>query len=258
MSVLNIASYKFIPLDALMSLRASFQEKANDLQLKGTILLSGEGINLNLSGLPANANTFKQWLLTQEKFQDMSFRESYSQKIPFKKLKVAIKKEIITFRQPDIKPENQLAPAIEPETLKQWLDEKRDITLLDTRNDFEVSFGTFDHAVNLHIDEFTAFASAATMVEKKKPIVMFCTGGIRCEKASLYLLKQGYSEVYQLAGGILNYFAKVGSAHYHDECFVFDERVALDANLHETGTKQCESCGGPIKPTEKNCIHCLS
>lgn len=230
MKILNIAGYKFINLSGLEKLRDALLENAH--ALKGTILLSPEGINISLAGEIHAVSTFTAYLRAYPDFADMTFRESYSDRIPFKRLKVKIKKEIITFRHPDIHPEKVRGPSILPETLKQWLDEKRDITMVDTRNDYEVEFGTFKDAVNLHIEDFCEFPDAAAKnLNKNKPIVMFCTGGIRCEKASLQLLQNGFTEVYQLEGGILNYFAEVGGAHYLGNCFVFDERIVLNTDL---------------------------
>lgn len=230
MSILNIAGYKFITLSDLEEWRDLLLGKVNHLQLKGTILLSTEGINLNLAGLPENIIKFKSFLLQNENFIDMTFRESYSDFPPFKRMRVKIKPEIITLRQPDIHPENQTAPALSPKEFKTWLDEERDMTILDTRNAYEIAFGTFKNAKNLHLEDFSEFPAAMKQIPRDKPIVMFCTGGIRCEKAALVMLNAGYSNVYQLQGGILNYFAEVGGDHYDGQCFVFDERVAVDTN----------------------------
>src|SRR3990167_7188118 len=227
MKILNIATYKFITLTGLEVCRESFYQQCQLLALKGTILLGEEGINLNLSGLAENINAFKKYLNEDRRFSDLSFRESYSETISFKRLKVKIKKEIITINHPGIHPEQTRAPSVSPEMLKRWLDEKREVMLLDTRNDFEINHGTFQGAVNLHLQHFSEFPAAMKSLPADKPIVMFCTGGIRCEKAALALLNEGFPEVYQLEGGILNYFSKVGDGHYQGECFVFDERVAV-------------------------------
>lgn len=236
MRILNIASYRFITLSCLPERRNSLLEKAKWLQLKGTILLSSEGINMNLAGVPENCVAFIAFLQSDPLFAEMTFRESYSENQPFKHMRVKIKREIITLRQPDIHPDTQAAPEITPIELKKWLDEKRDITLLDTRNEYEVDVGTFETAEQLHLNDFGEFPAAIEHISREKPIVMFCTGGIRCEKAALVMLKAGYSNVYQLKGGILNYFSEVGGAHYKGECFVFDERLAVDANLEPTRT----------------------
>lgn len=254
MQIHNIAGYKFTPIKDTGDLREKLLEQGRRSDLRGTILLSSEGLNLSLAGLPDNIKLFKTYLAADNRFCDMSFHETFSDHVPFKRFKVKLKKEIITMRQPDAMPTQcGRAPAISPATLKQWLDEKRAITLLDTRNDYEYRFGSFAGAINPEINHFGELSGAVSALDKDKPVVMFCTGGIRCEKAGLHLLHQGFKEVYQLEGGILGYFAKVGGAYYNGECFVFDDRIAVDASLKETGTKQCQKCQGPDKPDHSCC-----
>lgn len=246
MQIQNIAGYKFIRLANLSELRLFFLELCQKQHLKGTILLSEEGINLSLAGEVADIALFKASLAAHVDFSDLTFRESYSDFIPFKRLKVKIKKEIITLRCKDTDPNLQRGAGLSPEEFKQWLDENREMIVLDTRNDYEINFGTFANAINLKIDDFSDFPSATENLPKDKPIVMFCTGGIRCEKASLHLLNKGFPNVFQLEGGILNYFAKVGGAHYQGDCFVFDERIALDPELKTAKKTQCRVCQQPI------------
>jgi UPF0176 protein len=223
----NIAGYKFISLASLDTLRAELHALCAQEGLKGTILLSSEGINITLAGPVTNMSVLKSFLQNDSRFADITFHVTYSDAQPFRFLKVKIKKEIITLRKPEANPVCARAPSIAPEILKQWLDEKRDITLLDTRNDFEVRLGTFTGAVNPQIGNFGEIPVVLEALPKTKPVVMFCTGGIRCEKAALYMLNHGFAEVYQLDGGILGYFAKVGGVHYEGECFVFDERISV-------------------------------
>lgn len=249
MQIHHIAGYKFIALQDTPSLQSRLLAMANNLNLKGTVLLSTEGINMSLAGTKEAIAAFKAYLKQDARFATMTFHETCSEKQPFRRLKVKIKKEIITLNQPDVNALATRAPSITPATLKQWLDEKRDITLLDTRNEYEVNFGTFKGALNLHINDFSHLPSSLNDVDPTKTIVMFCTGGIRCEKAALFMMSKGYSGVYQLDGGILGYFAKIGGDHYEGECFVFDERVSLDAALNETGTIQCSACQRPITKT---------
>lgn len=259
MQTLNIAGYKFIELKDLEILRADLQAQCEALALKGTILLSPEGINISLSGARQAIVNFKSTLASDERFADMRFHHTYSSSQPFQAFKVKLKQEIITMRQGDVAPlQHHRAPDISPIELKKWLDEKRDITLLDTRNDYEYRFGTFTGAMNLHIHHFGELPEAVRDLDKQKPLVMFCTGGIRCEKAAIYMHSQGFAEVYQLDGGILGYFAQVGGAHYEGECFVFDERVALDAYLHYNGTSQCKTCQGPISANDTGCASCAA
>lgn len=255
MQFLNIAGYKFISLTELANLRSQLLALGELLQLKGTILLSQEGINLSLSGLVEKIEQFKADLKQQPIFADMTFRESFSEFQAFKRFKIKIKKEIITMRRSEVCPQDYRAPGISPEEFKQWLDENRDITVLDTRNDYEVRFGTFDRALNLKMKDFSEFPEKAKQLNMGKPIVMFCTGGIRCEKAAVHLRNEGFAEVYQLEGGILNYFAKAGAAHYDGDCFVFDERVALNPSLEMSGIKQCVECQGPVKQSICSCIN---
>jgi UPF0176 protein len=245
--ILNIAGYKFIELTRLDALRKQLQAQCDALGLLGTILLSPEGINISLAGSESSMVTFKSQLMADQYFENMRFHETYSAEQPFQQLKVKLKSEIITLRQGDVAPLNDnRAPDISPAELKQWLDEKRDIILLDTRNDYEYRFGTFVGAINLQLKNFGELPVAVSNLDKHKPVVMFCTGGIRCEKAALYMMNDGFNEVYQLDGGILGYFAQVGGAHYEGECFVFDERVALAPDLKAHGTQQCKVCQGPI------------
>lgn len=257
MQIAHIAGYKFTELTALDALRASLQTQCEAGALKGTILLSPEGINLNLAGeIPAIAD-FTSQLNQQDLFADIRFHRTYADQQPYKRLKVKLKDEIITFRQGDaVAPLGERAADVAPAVLKQWLDDNRDITLLDTRNDYEFRFGAFEGAVNLHIDNFGTLPQALQNLDKAKPLVMYCTGGIRCEKAAIYMENQGFSEVYQLDGGILGYFAEEGGAHYEGECFVFDERVALAPDLKSHGTRQCTRCQGPVPVGSLVCPVC--
>lgn len=258
MQIKYIAGYKFIPLNELDALRHHFLEKCQQLSLKGTILLSNEGININLAGKPSSIDEFVANLKLDQRFNDMSFRVSHTDFIPYRRMKVKIKKEIITLRQDNVKPSEQRAPSIKPEVLKQWLDENRDITILDTRNDYEIRFGAFKNAVNLHLEDFSEIVTHTDQITKDKPVVMYCTGGIRCEKAAIHLMNEGFPEVYQLDGGILNYFETVGGEHYEGGCFVFDERITLDAQLNTMPLTQCGQCFGPAPRATAVCPTCLS
>lgn len=240
MNIINIASYRFVSLTAkeLPELRNTLKNKCGDLTLKGTILLSTEGINLFLAGSRLSVDAFKNFLDTIPQFQHLTYKESVSTEVPFKKMFVKIKNEIIRMDMPDIQPEKFTAPHMTPEMLKQWYDEGREMVVLDTRNQYEYEIGTFENAVSLQLNHFRNFPKAIKNLPeeaKNKPIITFCTGGIRCEKAAALMIKEGFKEVYQLDGGILNYFEKCGSEHYKGECFVFDDRITLDASL----TKDC-------------------
>jgi UPF0176 protein len=248
MQITNIAGYKFITLSELIETRETLLQRTMAYDCKGTILLSHEGININLAGTAQAIVQFKAALKMLQPFEDIQFKESFSEVQPFRFMRVKIKNEIITMHKANIRPDTRRAQSIQPSHLKKWLDDGKDFTLLDTRNDYEVQFGSFEKAEHLHIDDFGEFPEASKQLKTDKPIVMFCTGGIRCEKAALELVDAGFKDVYQLDGGILNYFSEVGGDHYDGECFVFDGRISLDHDLCETGTKQCLRCQGPIKP----------
>ena len=263
MEFINISAYKFVCLAAaeLPVLRQQLKEKADALQLKGTILLSQEGINCFLSGVRQHINDYKSFLESCSLFSGMTYKESVSHYQPFSRMLVRLKKEIISMGHPEVEPEKKAAPYISPERLKRWYEEYKDMIVLDTRNDYEVEIGTFENAMDLNIETFRDFPNAVALLPdciKKKPIVTFCTGGIRCEKAAQYMLNQGFEEVYQLDGGVLNYFEKCGGDHWNGECFVFDKRVAIDPQLRETNTKQCYECRGVLTPDRQNkpCPEC--
>lgn len=230
----NIAGYKFITLEQPIDLREQFKKVCTRQNLKGTILLAPEGINIMLAGDDADITSFIDWLKNDNRFADMEFKNSYSDIVPFKKLFIKIKKEVIAFGVPEIVPEKFTAPRVEAKQLKQWLDEHKDLVILDTRNRFEIEAGKFANAIDLDIDHFRHFPQAAKELSpqlKQKVIVTYCTGGIRCEKAAAYLMQLGFQQVYQLEGGILKYFEECGGAHYQGQCFVFDDRIALDEKL---------------------------
>ena len=249
MTILNIAAYRFVPLNDLAQMRAAFRQRGAQLGLKGTILLAAEGINLFLAGTAADVEAFLQTLRADARFAAIEVKRSWSAQQPFGRLLVKIKREIVTMGRPEIDPVAVSAPRLPPQELRRWLDEGRDVVLLDTRNQFEVDLGSFANTLALGLKSFRDFPRATqTLAEtlKDRPIVTFCTGGIRCEKAAPWLIGQGFREVYQLEGGILNYFEQCGGAHFRGACFVFDERVALDAALRESGA--AESGAQPPQP----------
>ena len=269
----NIAAYKFITFDNTEEMRPQFQALCQELNLRGTILLTPEGINMFLSGLPADIDAYLTWLRADERFADIEVKYSYSEEQSHKRMLVKIKKEIITMRMPLIKPELGRAPAVDAATLKRWLDQGFDdngkpVVMVDTRNDFEVDVGTFDNTVDYRIAKFTEFPEVIAAHKDDfagKTVVTFCTGGIRCEKAAIHMQNIGYDNVYQLEGGILKYFEEVGGAHYTGDCFVFDYRTALNPKLEPTVTTQCFACRAVVTPREQlspqyvygmSCPHC--
>ena len=235
----NIAAYKFITFDNTEEMRPLYQDICRRLDLKGTILLTPEGINMFVSGPRAKIDEYLAWVRSDVRFADLEVKESYSAEQSHKRMLVKIKKEIITMRMPLIKPEEGRAPFVAAATLKRWLDNGVDddgkpVVMVDTRNDFEVDVGTFDHTVDYRIKKFTEFPEV--IAEHKadfegKTVVTFCTGGIRCEKAAIHMQNIGYQNVYQLEGGILKYFEEVGGAHWRGDCFVFDDRGTVDPAL---------------------------
>lgn len=237
--IVNIAAYKFVTFDADAATRERFLAQCTQRGLKGTILLSPEGINLFLAGVREAIDGFLAWLWTDARLANIEVKESVSATQPFKRILVKLKPEIITMRHPLIKPELGRAPAVDPATLKRWLDAEQDdagrrVVMLDTRNGFEVDVGTFDGAVDYRIGKFSEFPDLVAQHREDfvgKTVVTFCTGGIRCEKAAIHMQAAGIESVYQLDGGILKYFEEVGSMHYRGDCFVFDERRGLDAML---------------------------
>jgi len=234
MQFINLAGYKFVALDGLDDLKARLERRCHELALKGTILLSFEGINVVLAGSVEATKNFQASIQADPRFADLRFKRSVSAYQPFDRMRVKVKKEIITLRMPGVDPAKARAPAIAPAELKRWLDEGREVVLLDTRNAFEVDAGTFDNAMDLQLDSFGQFAQAAERLDpslRDKTVVTFCTGGIRCEKAAPVLIGKGFRNVFQLDGGILQYFEECGDAHFKGRCFVFDQRVALDGNL---------------------------
>jgi len=237
--MLNAAAYRFVPVEQPDALAASLRKSAAAAQLLGTVIVAPEGINLFLAGPDAALHAWMDHLKADPRFASMQVKYSASQARPFRKLLVKVKPEIISFRRFGIEPGKARAPAVAPEKLALWIaqgrdDAGREIVLLDTRNAQEVAHGTFAGALTLPIARFTELPEALEGHREAlegKTVVTFCTGGIRCEKAALWMQNAGFDHVFQLQGGILDYFERVGGAAYSGACFVFDERVALDPQL---------------------------
>ena len=237
--VLNVSAYRFVALPDAQQLRAPLLERALALGLKGTVLVAEEGINLFLAGEEAAVREFLALLRADPRLADLQAKESWSETVPFGRMRVKFKHEIIRMNHPAIQPQQGRAPALEAATLKRWLDQGHDdagrpVVTLDTRNAFEVDYGTFADAIDWRLAKFSDFpqALAEHLDELKgKTVVSFCTGGIRCEKAALVMREAGLQDVWQLEGGILKYFEETGGKHFEGTCFVFDEREALDPAL---------------------------
>jgi UPF0176 protein len=266
--IVNIAAYKFVSLDNLPARRARLKEVCEDSHLKGTILLSPEGINLFIAGERNSVDKLLEELRSEDAFGDLEVKESFTDYQPFNRMLVRLKKEIIAFGVEGINPATKTSPKLPPKELKRMLDSGQPVTLLDTRNDYEVQLGTFAGAVDLNIGHFKEFPAAVRDLPeetKQQPIVMFCTGGIRCEKAGPLMEKDGFQNILQLEGGILKYLEECGGDHWNGECFVFDQRVAVDAQLRETDTKQCFACQASLTKADQQsdlyipgeqCPHC--
>jgi UPF0176 protein len=251
---LNIAAYKFLPLSDLKALRVRLQALCRTANLKGTILLSPEGINLFVAGAAESVELLLAELRSWPGLADLQPKVSETDHQPFRRMLVRLKKEIIAFGVEGIDPSRRTSPKLSANELKLWLDEGRPVTLLDTRNDYEVKLGTFRNALPIGIDHFREFPEAVAKLSpelKEQPIVMFCTGGIRCEKAGPYMEREGFKSIYQLDGGILKYFEECGGEHYDGECFVFDQRVGLDPSLQETESLQCFQCQTPLSVADQ-------
>ena len=246
--ILNIAAYLFVAIDDADALALRLRERAEADALRGSVLVTPEGLNLFLAGGEASLRGFLDWLRNDPRFASLYAKESWSETVPFARLKVKRKDEVIAFRREHASPldAGERAPAVEPATLQRWIaqghdDAGRRLVLLDTRNREEFGFGTFKGALTLPIDNFTELPDALAPHRdglRDATVVSFCTGGIRCEKAALWMQNDGMHNVLQLEGGILGYFEEVGGEGYDGRCFVFDERVALDAQLQPLVDRQ--------------------
>ena len=269
-TTVNIAGYKFQPLEDAADLISLYQNKCDELKLKGTMLISKNGINFSLAGTNQAIDKIIFFLEQDIRFLNIPLKVTYSKEQPFRKMKVRLKKEIISLGRKDINPLNLSGEKISPQDLKQLLDSKEEVLVLDTRNEYETRVGKFENAIDLNLDTFRHFPNAIKSLPeeyKDKQIVMYCTGGIRCEKASAVMMKAGFTDVKQLEGGVLDYFKETGGSYWEGDCFVFDERVALDTELNETDYIYCFICREPLSAEEKAspdfkineyCPYCIS
>jgi UPF0176 protein len=240
-AILNISAYRFTPLPDAAAWRDSIRSQAGARGLKGTVLLAEEGINLFLAGAPQPLRDFVAWLCGHAPFAALRTRDSWSRDVPFGRLLVKVKREIIRMNRPAIQPARSRAPAVAATTLARWLDAGRDdagrpVITLDTRNAFEVQRGRFRGAIDWNLGKFSEFPDALLAHRDRlrgKTVVTYCTGGIRCEKAALFMAQAGVEHVLQLDGGILGYFEHTGGRHFDGHCVVFDARDALAPTLTE-------------------------
>lgn len=272
---LTAALYKFVELPDYAALQANIHAACMAHHIKGTLLLAREGINGTIAGSPDDIHNVLNYLRTdavfEGKFSDLEHKESYADTHPFYRMKVKLKKEIVTMGVPSVNPNNTVGTYIKPEDWNALISDP-DVILLDTRNDYEVHIGTFKNAVDPKTKtfrEFPQYVAENLDKTKHKKVAMFCTGGIRCEKASSYMLEQGFDAVYHLQGGILKYLETVPEekSMWEGECFVFDQRVAVKHGLEVGEFDQCYACRMPLSPEELkspqytagiSCPHCYS
>ncbi|MCJ8279391.1 MAG: rhodanese-related sulfurtransferase [Rivularia sp. ALOHA_DT_140] len=270
MSVIVVALYKFVKLLDYTEIKQPLLSICEANEIKGTILLAEEGINGTIAGSRQGIDSVINYLLSDSRFTDLEYKESTAECPPFQRMKVKLKKEIVTLGVAEVNPNQQVGTYVNP---KDWNEiiSNPEVTVIDTRNDYEVSIGTFKRAENPQTEsfrEFPEYASKNLKPEKNKKVAMFCTGGIRCEKATSNLISQGFEEVYHLKGGILKYLEEVPPEEslWSGECFVFDERVAVGHGLEPGSYDMCPSCGHPISDIDKqsskyeqgiSCPHCF-
>ena len=232
-----VAFYKFVKLTNLAALQVQLKDFCEERKIVGTILLAPEGINGTIAGEESAIEAIVEALKSDENFSDLTCKYSYAKEQPFKKLKILLKKEIVALGRPDLNPAEKTGVHVPPESWNALINDPQ-VLVIDTRNDFEVNLGSFKNAQDPKtrtFKDFTKFVQDNLNDDKKKQkkVAMFCTGGIRCEKASALLLEEGFTEVYQLEGGILKYLEKIPEEQslWQGECFIFDERVTIDKEL---------------------------
>ena len=251
------ALYKFTRLDDFEAIQIPLKSFLNSLAIRGTLFLAREGINGTISGSKDNIEKVLDYLQSDNRFHGIDFKYSYSEKIPFKRLKVKLKKEIVTMGLKEIDPTHSVGTYVKP---KDWNDliNDPDVVLIDTRNNYEYEIGSFKGAINPKTEtfrEFPKFTKNNLEKYRNKKIAMFCTGGIRCEKSTAYLKSEGFENVFHLQGGILKYLEEIGEDEslWEGECFVFDDRVAVKHNLEQGKYDQCHACRFPI--TKEDTLH---
>ena len=249
------ALYKFVRLDNFKDLQQPLQERMENHRVRGTLLLAHEGINGTIAGEQTSVDAVLAFLNNDERLNPLETKLSYHDELPFLRSKVKLKKEIVTMGVEGIDPAQSAGTYVAPEDWNALIQDP-DVLVIDTRNDYECEIGTFENAVNpktTSFREFPAYAKTHLETSQHKKVAMFCTGGIRCEKSTAYLKEQGFEDVYHLQGGILNYLKEVPetSSLWRGECFVFDERVAVNHSLEKGSYDQCHACRYPITQDDK-------
>lgn len=249
-AIVIVAMYKFVRLDNYEAMQPIVLSFCQEKDIYGTLLLAEEGLNGTLAGTRHAIDELLNFLKSDGRLADLEYKESHADEIPFHRTKVKLKKEIVTMGQPHIKPSDRSGIRVEPAQWNEIISDP-EVLLIDTRNEYEYQIGTFKDAVSpdtTNFREFPDFVASKLNPTSTKKVAMFCTGGIRCEKASAYMLEQGFEEVYQLNGGILKYLEEVKQEEslWEGECFVFDSRVSVDHQLAEGNYEQCFACRRPI------------
>jgi UPF0176 protein len=264
------ALYHFAPLDGLEARREALLDTMGALGVRGTVLLASEGINGTIAGTREGIDAVLQQIKSDPGLAGLSHKESISSKRPFRRARVRLKKEIVALGVPGTDPTAVVGEYVAPE---QWneLISHPDVTLIDTRNAYEVGIGTFEGAMDPETGsfrDFPAYVAGNLDPERHKKVAMFCTGGIRCEKATSFMIAQGFQEVYHLKGGILKYLEEIpeGESMWRGECFVFDDRVAVNHDLKPGAYSMCHACRMPLSEEERaspqfemgvSCPHCF-
>ena len=253
--VVVVALYKFVTLENYQNLRQPLHETLTHHGVKGTLLLAREGINGTIAGSRQGMDAVLDWLRSDPRLSDLDYKESVCDEMPFYRTKVKLKKEIVTLGIDGVSPNEKVGTYVEPQDWNALISDP-EVLLVDTRNDYEVSIGTFEGAIDPETKtfrEFPEFVKTNFDPTRHKKVAMFCTGGIRCEKASSYMLQQGFDEVFHLKGGILKYFEEVPAeqSKWNGECFVFDNRVTVRHDLAPGSYDQCHACRHPISAEEK-------
>ncbi|MBX2878334.1 MAG: hypothetical protein KTR32_00300 [Granulosicoccus sp.] len=250
-SIENISGYRFTPLDNLEKLQERLKSSLTHCGVRGAVVLAEEGVNVTLAGTAMQIGRAQAVFEEHPPLRGIWYKKSQSDRVPHTRLRVRIRKEIVSFDGEDsvrFQAHRPQAPTVSPAKLEKWLDENRSVVLLDTRNDYEIVSGRFTDSIDLNIKHFKHFKRGSLeaieqgLIDTDVPVITYCTGGIRCEKAAPWLLEQGLHEVYQLEGGIINYLQKTSARYWQGDCFVFDERVELNHQLQPTGAGLCDHC----------------
>jgi len=254
-SIIVAALYKFVALPDYEAIREPLLVFCMEHDVRGTLLIAREGINGTIAGTREGIDAVLEYLRSDARLADIQHKESYFDEIPFYRMKVKLKKEIVTMGVEGLDPNRVVGTYVKPTEWNALISDP-DVVLVDTRNDYEFNIGTFKQAINPDIQTFRDFPQYVAdnlSPEKHKKVAMFCTGGIRCEKATAFMLEQGYEEVYHLEGGILKYLEEVDEQEslWDGECFVFDNRVAVNHQLEKGQYDQCHGCRYPITEDDK-------